>query len=315
MAVDDPATLDLGRLDDRLGGRLLLGEPGVDRDRGRDLDEHEDVDAPAPVGGDLQGGAQGVGVELVLVEDDEHRVVLDLPVGHRPGGLDPRGGHQVEPLPAPVDDVDADAEEQPADPGEGDRGVERGDGEEGQAGADTAEHGEQRELAAANPEGARAAVGPLAVGLLQAQPDVAPKPPVPAEPAVVEASASAVKRPRRPWILARYTQAMEESGWPTTISQTEFDAIQARKPAAMKLIEGYLKAHFGSVDPTVMTAFEEVPREYYHYMYADHVAAPAEAYETTPKPWAIGYGSALSDYLGQAYMTQLLNPKPGMTSP
>lgn len=147
-----------------------------------------------------------------------------------------------------------------------------------------------------------------------AAPPVAPKPPVPAEPAVVEASASAVKRPRRPWTLARYTQAMEESGRPTTISQTEFDAIQARKPAAMKLIEGYLKAHFGSVDPAVMTAFEEVPREYYHYMYADHVAAPAEAYETTPKPWAIGYGSALSDYLGQAYMTQLLNPKPGMTS-
>ena len=107
---------------------------------------------------------------------------------------------------------------------------------------------------------------------------------------------------------------MEESGRPTTISQTEFDAIQARKPAAMKLIEGYLKAHFGSVDPTVMTAFEEVPREYYHYMYADHVAAPAEAYETTPKPWAIGYGSALSDYLGQAYMTQFCKPKPGMTT-
>ncbi len=118
----------------------------------------------------------------------------------------------------------------------------------------------------------------------------------------------------KPWTLARYIQAMAESGRPTVISQAEFDAIQARKPAAMALIDGYLKAHFGAADPAVMAAFREVPREYYHYMYQEHVAAPAEAYESTPKPWAIGYGSALSDYLGQAYMTQLLRPKPGMVS-
>jgi protein-L-isoaspartate(D-aspartate) O-methyltransferase len=118
----------------------------------------------------------------------------------------------------------------------------------------------------------------------------------------------------KPWTLARFTQAMAESGRPTVISQSEFDAIQARKPAAIALIDSYLKAHFGAADPAVLGAFEEVPREYYHYMYQGHVAAPAEAYETNPKPWAIGYGSALSDYLGQAYMTQLLRPKPGMVS-
>ena len=118
----------------------------------------------------------------------------------------------------------------------------------------------------------------------------------------------------QPWTLDRYTQAMAASGRPTTISQTEFDAIQARKPAAMRLIESYLKAHFGAADPAVLAAFQEVPREYFHYMYEGHVAAPAEAYEATPKPWAIGYGSALSDYLGQAYMTQLLHAKPGMVS-
>ena len=118
----------------------------------------------------------------------------------------------------------------------------------------------------------------------------------------------------KPWTLARFTQAMAESGRPTVISQSEFDAIQARKPAAIALIDSYLKAHFGAADPAVLAAFEEVPREYYHYMYQGHVAAPAEAYETNPKPWAIGYGSALSDYLGQAYMTQLLHPKPGMVS-
>jgi protein-L-isoaspartate(D-aspartate) O-methyltransferase len=35
-----------------------------------------------------------------------------------------------------------------------------------------------------------------------------------------------------------------------------------------------------------------------------------DAYETEAKPWAVGYGSALSDYLGQAYMTQVCAPKP-----
>ena len=52
-----------------------------------------------------------------------------------------------------------------------------------------------------------------------------------------------------------------------------------------------------------MRAFEAVPREYYHYNYAEHRALSGEAYETDPKPWALGYGSALSDYLGQAYMS------------
>ena len=35
-----------------------------------------------------------------------------------------------------------------------------------------------------------------------------------------------------------------------------------------------------------------------------------DAYESEAKPWAIGFGSALSDYLGQAYMTQATQPKP-----
>ena len=53
-----------------------------------------------------------------------------------------------------------------------------------------------------------------------------------------------------------------------------------------------------------------MPREYYHYNYAESRPTPSEAYEDTPKPWAIGYGSALSDYLGQAYMTQIAKPGP-----
>jgi protein-L-isoaspartate(D-aspartate) O-methyltransferase len=103
---------------------------------------------------------------------------------------------------------------------------------------------------------------------------------------------------------------MARSGRPTDLSEAAFQAIQARKPAAMKRIESYLKEHLGSADPTVMAAFETVPREYFHYMYEGHAATPSEAYEEKPKPWAIGYGSALSDYLGQAYMTQVAHPKP-----
>ena len=104
---------------------------------------------------------------------------------------------------------------------------------------------------------------------------------------------------------------MAASGRPVHQTQAQFDAIQARKPAAMKLIETYLKQHLNHADPAVMAAFEAVPREYFHYMYSEHIATPGDAYEAVPKPWALGYGSALSDYLGQAYMSQICEPKPG----
>ena len=103
---------------------------------------------------------------------------------------------------------------------------------------------------------------------------------------------------------------MLASGRPVSLTQQQFDAIQARKPAAMKRIDSYLKDRLGHADPAVMAAFEEVPREYFHYLYDQHRATPGDAYEATPKPWALGYGSALSDYLGQAYMTQVAAPKP-----
>ena len=113
------------------------------------------------------------------------------------------------------------------------------------------------------------------------------------------------------WTHEKYVTAMRESGRPVNQTQAQFDAIQARKPAAMKRIEAYLKQHLGSADPAVMAAFEAVPRDYFHYYYESHQATPGDAYEETPKPWALGYGSALSDYLGQAYMTQICQPKPG----
>lgn len=113
------------------------------------------------------------------------------------------------------------------------------------------------------------------------------------------------------WTKAAYEQAMHESGRPVTLTDAQFDAIQKRRPAALKKIESYLKERLGSADPAVLAAFAAVPREYFHYQYPEHHATPGEAYEDTPKPWALGYGSALSDYLGQAYMTQVCQPKPG----
>ena len=112
------------------------------------------------------------------------------------------------------------------------------------------------------------------------------------------------------WTRDAYMKAMAESGRPVDISQNAFNAIQARKPAAMARIAEYLKSHLGTADPAVLDAFQQVPREYFHYYYEEHHATPSDAYEENPKPWALGYGSALSDYLGQAYMTQVLAPKP-----
>jgi protein-L-isoaspartate(D-aspartate) O-methyltransferase len=113
------------------------------------------------------------------------------------------------------------------------------------------------------------------------------------------------------WNRHAYESAMARSGRPVSLTDEQFNAIQARKPAAMRMIEQYLKSHLGSADPAVLKAFQEVPREYFHYIYSEHRATPGEAYEANPKPWALGYGSALSDYLGQAYMTQVCKPKPG----
>jgi protein-L-isoaspartate(D-aspartate) O-methyltransferase len=102
---------------------------------------------------------------------------------------------------------------------------------------------------------------------------------------------------------------MNASGRPVSLTEAQFDAIQQRKPAALRHIETYLKERLGEANPAVMAAFSTVPREYFHYIYSEHRATPGDAYEDTPKPWSLGYGSALSDYLGQAYMTQICKPK------
>ncbi len=116
------------------------------------------------------------------------------------------------------------------------------------------------------------------------------------------------------WTRDAYLEAMRKSGRPVDLTEAQFQAIQARKPAAMARIESYLKERLGTADPAVLRAFGEVPREYYHYFYPEHRSQGGMAYEDDPKPWALGYGSALSDYLGQAYMTQVCKPQPGDTT-
>ena len=118
----------------------------------------------------------------------------------------------------------------------------------------------------------------------------------------------------KPWTKAAFEAAMAASGRPVLLTDAQFDAIQARKPAAMKRIADYLQMRLGHADPLVLAAFQALPREYYHYNYQEHRTTCGDAYDSPPKPWALGYGSALSDYLGQAYMTQVCAPKPGEVS-
>jgi protein-L-isoaspartate(D-aspartate) O-methyltransferase len=127
------------------------------------------------------------------------------------------------------------------------------------------------------------------------------------------AAAASFARPAlaAPWTREAYMEAMRKSGRPVEVTEAQFQAIQARKPGAIRRIETYLKERLGSADPAVIRAFQEVPREYYHYLYPEHRSQGGVAYEDDPKPWALGYGSALSDYLGQAYMTQVCKPQPG----
>ncbi|WP_298281426.1 protein-L-isoaspartate O-methyltransferase [Acidocella sp.] len=140
-----------------------------------------------------------------------------------------------------------------------------------------------------------------------------------AAPALADNAAPALPTPAtpnaKPWTLQAFEAAMAASGRPVSLTQAQFDAIQARKPAAMAAISDYLTQRLGKADPLVMAAFEAVPREYYHYNYEEHRTTCGDAYDPPPpKTWALGYGSVLSDYEGQAYMTQVIAPKPGEVS-
>jgi len=111
------------------------------------------------------------------------------------------------------------------------------------------------------------------------------------------------------WDCSAYQKAMKLSGRKAGLSESGFKSVQARKQTACKTVKNYLDKSFGQADPELLKAFNEVPREYFMYQYEQDKSLASSAYEDKAKPWAIGYGSALSDYLGQVYMTQLSAPK------
>ena len=55
-----------------------------------------------------------------------------------------------------------------------------------------------------------------------------------------------------PWTREAYLEAMRRSGRPTDITEAQFNAIQARKPGAMRRIETYLTSRLGAADPAVL---------------------------------------------------------------
>jgi protein-L-isoaspartate(D-aspartate) O-methyltransferase len=132
----------------------------------------------------------------------------------------------------------------------------------------------------------------------------------PAAPAVAPSPAQVDQAAANPsWTFERYTELVQATGRKMTMTQGTFDAVQKRRDTALSRIENYLAGKFGEADKDVMAAFAALPREYFHYNYEGNYSTAGSAYEADAKPWGVGYGSALSDYLGQAYMTQLSKPK------
>ncbi len=171
---------------------------------------------------------------------------------------------------------------------------------------------------AAAPALAQTAIAPAPATAPATVPAAPAAPPAPAAAPAAAATPTTLSVPMtpngQPWTRAAFMAAMEASGRPVSLTDAQFEAIQKRKAPAMAQIASYLKMRLGSADPLVLAAFQALPREYYHYNYAEHRSTCGDAYDQPPKPWALGYGSALSDYLGQAYMTQVIAPKPGDVS-
>ncbi len=110
------------------------------------------------------------------------------------------------------------------------------------------------------------------------------------------------------WTYDAYTKAMKDSGRKVNISEKTFNAVQSRKKKAVEVMKKYLKQKLGKVNDDVVKAFSELPREYYYYNYKGNYSFAGSVYEIPSKPWAVGYGSAISDFVAQAYMTQLASP-------
>lgn len=115
----------------------------------------------------------------------------------------------------------------------------------------------------------------------------------------------------RAWKFKAYDSAMMESGRQVgSADEQAFVAMQARKQKYIEEIRAMLVRNFGEADPAILKAFEEVPREYYMYNYEAGRNMGQSAYEVPAREWKIGYGSVLTDYTMQAYMTAKARPRP-----
>ena len=112
------------------------------------------------------------------------------------------------------------------------------------------------------------------------------------------------------WRFSAYGTAMSGSGRDLgSVNEGSFDTAQQRKQKYLDEIRAMLNRDFGAADPAVMRAFEEVPREYYMYNYESGRNMASGAYEVPAQEWKIGYGSVLTDYIMQAYMTAKAHPR------
>ncbi len=113
------------------------------------------------------------------------------------------------------------------------------------------------------------------------------------------------------WNYAAYSAAIEKSGRRIgALDEGSFQAAQQRKQRYLDDIRAMLVRDFGVADPAVMKAFQDVPREYYMYDYEAERNLGHSAYENPALEWKIGYGSVLTDYVMQAYMSAKCRPKP-----
>ncbi len=95
-----------------------------------------------------------------------------------------------------------------------------------------------------------------------------------------------------------------------SLDAAAFQAMDARRATVLDSIQAMLVRSFGKADPAVLKAFSEIPREYFMYDYEKDRNFGASAYETPFHEWKIGFGSVLTDYNMQAYMTARARPKP-----
>ncbi len=116
------------------------------------------------------------------------------------------------------------------------------------------------------------------------------------------------------WNVSTFQNLMEMSGRTADLTPGQLTRVEDRKAAYLKTIETYLVRSLGTADPNVLRAFGAVPREYFMYNYEKNASMADLSYESHARPWEIGYGSYISDYRAQAYMTQLLHPRPSDVS-